>query len=647
MKTSMPLLVLGLSLVAQAQNLLSNPDFESGKTGWTLYVNTSATDTVGTPDAIWSATASAARTGTKGASIEVDGRNANNWDIQLQPPQTWIAEQGKTYHLTFWGKSDSSRTINVAASRGPAGGYAYLDGWQFGIGTSWKSYEVFYTAPATGKDSLRLNIYVGASVGKYMFDDFVLDTVPSSLPATMTQPAQGAWYTGVYRNLFSELGYSQASIDAKIDAVFQQFFYGDSSSERLFYLVPGDTTMGFIDASGYVLTEGQSYGMMTTVQMDRKDLFDKLWKFAKTHMQATSGDLQGYFSWKVDATAPFTPEDVNPAPDGEEYIVTSLYMAAKRWGNGTGMFDYQAQADSILLCMTKTKTGSMGPEIDPDRKQIVFSPAQDPGYTDPSYHLPGFYRLWAAQASHHNALFAAMADTSWAFLKRAENATTGLFPEYASFDGVPQAADFNAKSTTFASDAHRVASNIGFSFAWFMDDKWATEHVKKQLGFFAGQGSYKAEYSLDGISQVDYGATSLLSTNAAAVLASDRPSDWLFVDALWKTPLASGEWRYYNGCLQMLSLLHVSGKFKAWGSPGLATGIEGRRFSRRILSVRTSGRELVVEGSDVVRLLDLGGREVRASASARSAGMSTITVPHGGLWILDAGVAGRRAVMVP
>lgn len=643
MKPVVPSLVLGLCLVAQAQNGLSNPGFEAGKTGWTLYVNTSAADSVGTPEATWSVSAAAARTGTRGALIEVVARNANNWDIQLQPPQNWTAEKGKTYHLTFWGKSDASRNINVSASRGPAGGYAYLDGWAFGIGTSWKSYEVFYTAPATGTDSLRLNIYVGGAVGTYMFDDFVLDTVPSSLPTTMTQPAQGAWYTGTYRNLFAELGYSPSSVEAKIDAAFQQFFFGDSSTERLYYQVPGDTTMGFIDASGHVLTEGQSYGMMATVQLDRKDLFDKLWKFAKTHMQQKSGGLQGYFSWKVEAKAPFAPVDVNPAPDGEEYIVTSLFMAARRWGNGTGMFDYQTQADSILRYMTKERSGGMGPQIDPIRKQIVFSPAQDPGYTDPSYHLPGFYRLWAAQASHQNALFAAMADTSWALLKRAAHPVTGLFSEYTTFDGAPQEVDFNAKSKTFASDAHRVAGNIGFSHAWFRDDAWATEQVKKQLGFFAGQGSYKAEYTLDGAPLVEYGATSLVANNATAVLASDRPSDWAFVDALWKTPLATGEWRYYNGCLQLLSLLHVSGEFKAWGSPGTTTGIHAGAPKTSTFSVRVVGRHLEVAGArGPVRLLDVGGREF---SRATAPGAARLELPRAGTWIVDGGAQGSRIVV--
>jgi len=650
---AIPTLALALAATAQAQdNLLTNPGFESGKTGWTLYVNSSATTTTGTPAATATAVAGAARTGTKGLQVVVTGVNGNNWDVQVQPPQTWKAEKGRVYHMTFWGKSIGSKPLTVSASLGPAAGYKYLDGWGMSLSSAWKQYEVFYKAPATGVDSLRLNVYVGGDTGTYHFDDFVLDTVPSALPATMVQPARGAWYTGVYRNLFAELGYSQAAVDAKIQAAFGQLFLaGDSAQERLLFLAPTDTSMAFINnVEGYVLTEGQSYAMMITLQMNRKDLFDKLWKFAKTHMQQHSGDRTGYFAWKVSTKAPYTPDDYNPAPDGEEYFVTSLFLAAKRWGNGTGIFDYQTQADSLLTYLTKEKTATMLPLILPDRKQIVFSPAQiDAPYTDPSYHLPAFSRLWDAFATDRKAgFYAAMADTSWALLKRAQHPATGLFPEYSSFDGAPQTTGFNAKSHTFASDAHRVGSNIGFSWAWFMDDTGAMRMAKKELAFFASQtGGYKAEYTLDGTAQVDYVSQSLQAANASAVLASDNPADWAFVDALWKLPVSSGQYRYYNGLVQMLNLLHVSGKFRAWGSPGLsATGVAPRLAAPAGFRTSVSGRILSMEGlASEVRVLDLRGRETARLVPV--AGSARLVLPRSGSWIVDAGVQGRRIVAAP
>lgn len=640
-----------LASPSQAQmNLLTNPGFESGKTGWNLYVNTSATDSVGTPEATLSSAASAARTGTRGALVEVTGRNANNWEIQLQPPQTWNAEKGKVYHMTFWGKALTSKPFNVAAALGPAGGYTYLTGWEFTLTTQWKQFEVFYKSPATGVDSLRLNVYVASDTGSYMFDDFVLDTVPSALPTTMVQPERGAWYTGTYRNLFAELGYPAATIDAKVDAAFSQLFLtGDSANERLFRIAPNDTSMGFIDnIDGHVLTEGQSYAMMIALQMNRQDIFNKLWKFAKNHMQQKSGDLQGYFSWKVSLVPPYTAADVNPAPDGDEYFATSLFLAAKRWGNGTGIFDYQEQADSLLAYFTKPATASMLPLIVPDRKQIVFSPAQvsDP-YTDPSYHLPAFYHLWDAFATDRKSgFYVAMAESSWALLRRAQS-SVGLYPEYSTFDGAPKTTDFNAKSHTFASDAHRVGSNMGFSWAWFMDDTSAMRMVKKELAFFSSQtGGYKAEYTLDGTAQVEYVSQSIQAGNAGAVLASDRPADWSYVDALWKLPVSSGQYRYYNGLLQMLNLLHVSGKFKAWGSPGLPVVSVAPRTAVASFHASLSGRDLTLTGlASDARILDPQGRTL--ARLSPTAGTAKFRLPAPGTWIIEAGPQGHKLLATP
>ena len=46
-----------------------------------------------------------------------------------------------------------------------------------------------------------------------------------------------------------------------------------------------------------------------------------------------------------------TPRSTGAAPDGEEYYVMALYFAAHRWGNGKGIYNYQAEADKILRGM--------------------------------------------------------------------------------------------------------------------------------------------------------------------------------------------------------------------------------------------------------------------------------------------------------
>ena len=45
----------------------------------------------------------------------------------------------------------------------------------------------------------------------------------------------------------------------------------------------------------------------------------------------------------------------------------------------------------------------------------------------------------------------------------------------------------------------------------------------------------------------------------------DRPIIGSFLDELWNTPIPSGEQRYYDGMLYIMSLMHCSGNFRIWG----------------------------------------------------------------------------------
>ena len=138
----------------------------------------------------------------------------------------------------------------------------------------------------------------------------------------------GAYYTGIYRNLFSEmLGKSKEEVEAKISSAWEQLFYGDNNTQRVYY--PAGNDMGYIKdiIHSDVRSEGMSYGMMIAVQLDKKRDFDCLWKWAKTYMQHKSGARNGYFAWQMDTTGAII--DSNSASDGEEWFVTSLFFEVK------------------------------------------------------------------------------------------------------------------------------------------------------------------------------------------------------------------------------------------------------------------------------------------------------------------------------
>ena len=147
---------------------------------------------------------------------------------------------------------------------------------------------------------------------------------------------------GQPRNLFVELGYAPAAVDAKLAEVFSDVFRGPNKV----YFEVGDT-LGYISdvKNNDVRTEGMSYGMMITVQLDQKDIFDRLWRWSKKYMQHHSGQREGYFAWSCKTDGTHNAEGA--ASDGELYYITALIFASNRWGNDTDI-NYKAEAQHIL-----------------------------------------------------------------------------------------------------------------------------------------------------------------------------------------------------------------------------------------------------------------------------------------------------------
>jgi oligosaccharide reducing-end xylanase len=425
--------------------------------------------------------------------------------------------------------------------------------------------------------------------------------VPAQAAQVQTVPADGtgAYATGQYRNLFVEAGYSEQAVHKKIEAAYQQLFRGDPHTQAIAF-VSGTNANGplmFVTdwANRDVRTEGMSYGMMIAVQLDKKAEFDAIWNWAKTYMYIANPTAPSYqyFAWSCKTDGTHNSEGA--APDGESYFAMALLFAANRWGSGKGIYDYQAEADELLRAMAHraviTGPGKYGPHsvgpmmhaelmhaevAHPDSPMILFVPDVMPHpFTDPSYHLPAFYELWSRWGPKEDREFwARAAETSRAFFVKTANAKTGLSPAYANFDGSPMQTRF-AQSGEFGYDSWRVASNWSVDWSWWGKAPAERELSDRIQAFFVKQGidSYGPVFTLDG---KDQGSTpgqthedhpaGLAGTNAVAGLAAtDQARAKKFVVALWNTPVPSGEGRYYDGMLYLMSLMHLGGEFRIWG----------------------------------------------------------------------------------
>ncbi len=447
--------------------------------------------------------------------------------------------------------------------------------------------------------------------------------------ASFPGDGSGAYKTGRYRDLFAEQGHPAAETRAKIDKAFQQLFHGDGQEERLYFETGANEngTLAYITdwANNDARSEGMSYGMMIAVQMDKKREFDAIWNWAKTYMLITDpqNPSVGYFAWSMNTDG--TPRSTGAAPDGEEYFVMALYFAAHRWGNGTGIYDYQAEADKVLRGMrhhpvlTATspfrihpedppftppnhpwpspnnkerqreaaakgttvpvfrppwdmpRKESIGPMVDEDHFMIRFIPNVDVAFTDASYHLPAFYELWARWGPKEDrAFWAKAADVSRDMFTKVTGPQTGLTPDQNNFDAT-QMVGRNGQPVPFSYDSWRSASNWSVDYSWWKKDAREvvlSDHIQK---FLEGQGisSFADRYTLDGKPLSTRHSVGMLATTAVGSLAAtDGPTSKAFVEALWNTPVPSGDQRYYDGMLYLMSMLHCSGNFRVIGPIG-------------------------------------------------------------------------------
>jgi len=382
-----------------------------------------------------------------------------------------------------------------------------------------------------------------------------------------------AYYSGVYRSLFREAGYKQADIDKKVAKAYQDLFEGPNK----IYFEVGDSMAYVSDIKNHdARTEGLSYGMMVAVQLDKKEVFDRIWRWSKKYLQHQSGPREAYFAWSINPET-MKKNSEGSASDGELYYITSLLFASNKWGNDTGIHYYN-EARRILDAMwEKDGTGNIFNLINTEHKQISFVPEGE-GYkwTDPSYHLPAFYETWALFAKDgHEQFYKDCADTSRVFLHRACNPVTGLNPDYSEFSGAPH--DTPWAPVAFRYDSWRVPMNIAMDYAWFGKDKaWQEDYGWRIQAFLRSRGidKFEDQFNMDG-TLPEYilqaggfkklrHSLGLISTAGTASFMNKKSGD--FIKKVWEAklePYSDGYFDpYYDGLLYLFSLMHLSGKYQ-------------------------------------------------------------------------------------
>lgn len=385
----------------------------------------------------------------------------------------------------------------------------------------------------------------------------------------------GAFNSGKYRNVFLEYGYKKSDIDKKVAKAYYDLFEGPNKV----YFEVGDS-MGYVSdiKNKDARTEGLSYGLMVAVQLNKKDVFDRIWRWTNKYLQHHGGPRDSYFAWSVEPNS-LKHNSEGSASDGELYFITDLLFASNRWGNNTGI-NYYAEAKRILDAMwSKDGTGGIRNLINVEHKLITFTP-DNYGYnwTDPSYNLPAFFEIWAEYAKDgREQFYRDCADSTRKYLRLACDPVTALNADYTEFNGKLRSNRW--MPAAFRYDSWRVPMNIAMDYAWFGKDKeWQQDYCRRIQNFLSSKGIdvFEDQFNVDG-SRPDFileaggfkklrHSLGLVSTAAATSMIGTQDQSRKFVDALWNVKLEPYEDGYfdpyYDGLLYLFSLMHLSGNYQ-------------------------------------------------------------------------------------
>lgn len=368
-----------------------------------------------------------------------------------------------------------------------------------------------------------------------------------------------------YPNLFAELlGRTEAEIDAKLEASFQRLFHGDPANEAIYFTVGDDQAYIQDVLHGDVRSEGVGLGMMIALQLEHREEFDRLARYAGAALQYSSGPNRGYLRSSCNSSEGAVP---CADPFGHQQIATALLFAHGRWGSTSGTLDYGAEARRLLEVM-REKERQNGGVVDgvtnmvDESTHLVFDVPHESarGFTRPSNVMPAYYELWAQATA--DPFWSEAAESARAYLRAAAHPQTGLWPVRAHFDGRPVAG-----SEAFDSEAYRTQLNVALDHVWFEPTVWYETQANRLLGFFASRGleTYGTAYSLDGAVTLNPAReAALIAANGATAVAASLAQREAFVAAAWAVEPPTGAPRYYPGLLHLTSLLILSGRMQVY-----------------------------------------------------------------------------------
>jgi oligosaccharide reducing-end xylanase len=363
-----------------------------------------------------------------------------------------------------------------------------------------------------------------------------------------------------YPSPLHDIGKADADIASKIASTYNQLFHGDPQNQSIFFPVGTDQAKIEDTFHNDIRTEGMGLGMLISVELNKPDEFNRLWRYSKTVLEYPSGTRSGYFRSSCDTETGSSP---CIDPFGMEQYVTALLFANDRWGS-TGSIDYGADALALLDVMRNKEAqnggviGGVTNVFDSDAALPLDVPdITAAGRTRPSIEMPSHYELWAQATG--DPFWSRAATSARAHWKRTFHPMTGLMPVKVTFDATPVAG-----SETFQPEAYRTLFNLALDQIWVGADSWDVVEANRLLTFFSSEGidSYGSAYTLAGDELNPFHDVGLMCATGMAATISTNLDRMVYVERVWSLAPPADQGRYFDGLLDLLALMVMGGQMR-------------------------------------------------------------------------------------
>ncbi|MFA5010415.1 MAG: glycosyl hydrolase family 8 [Ignavibacteria bacterium] len=348
------------------------------------------------------------------------------------------------------------------------------------------------------------------------------------------------------------------------------------------------------DTLRMTVSEGIGYGMLISVNMNDKPLFDDLLGYYNIHLGPN-----GLMNWIIDSLGNNYFGLQGSATDAEEDVAYALILADRQWGSG-GSINYMQAAINVINKIY---------EFGIDTVYNLPKSGDESGglyRVNTSYFAPAYYRAFAYYTG--NSGWDSVINGCYNYLVFINNDTTGLVPDWCLPDGNPMPPcppPYTCKYS-YHYDATRTPWRIGMDYLWYGDMR-ANNFCSLITSFARSVGSANIldDYALNGTPLGMYHNNAFVGPFGVGTMATDATFQ-NFCDSIYRENATtySTRWNYFNSSLKTLTLLVQTGNFIPldYPLPVELTSFTANVNQRNVIMNWSTASEINNSGFEVQRL---------------------------------------------